>query len=113
MNVYLAGLNKVGSCTQEYLSQSKDREKSRTLEKTGRRNNRSLGRDVAPPPSIFHLFFVPGEAQHDVGSSLHILTHFPYIGGTPVSCVLTLSRLITDKTKKTKQKFILVGLLVP
>lgn len=60
MNVYLAGLNKVGSWTQEYLSQPKDREKSRTLEKTGRRNKRSLGRDVAPPPSILRLLSVPG-----------------------------------------------------
>lgn len=53
------------SCTQEYLSQPKVREKSRTLEKTGRRNKRSLGRDVAPPPSVFHLLSVPGGGRGD------------------------------------------------
>lgn len=51
--------------------------------------------------------------QHVVCSSLHVLAHFSYVGGIPVPCVLTLYSPITGKTKKTKQNFILIGLLVP
>lgn len=61
MNVYLAALNKVGSCTQEYLSQPKVREKSITIEKTGRRNKRSLERDVAPPLQSSTCFLFLGD----------------------------------------------------